>query len=92
MPNFKLIHQAMIPIMGSWIDAAHFGIMLFLLSLGGAVLLFAPKPWRFRPWVQMASFILFIAILHRCLCAVRGRFTALRPSAARKSQPLETCA
>jgi len=79
IPLFKTIQRPLLPIAGSWVDAAPFAIFFVLLS-AAPFLLRLPRPWRTiaRRSVQTLSAYIFILFLHRCLCMLRGWVFALK--------------
>lgn len=75
--RWKFIERPLLPINNSYVDAFPFLILFFLLFLSG----FAMKSEyraKIRPFVQLAAFIFFIFVVHRCFCALRGWITALQ--------------
>ncbi|MGC9316829.1 MAG: 4Fe-4S binding protein [Armatimonadota bacterium] len=74
MPLWKIVKRPLIPIRESWQDAVPLVGLFVLLSLAvwGALRLRGRAQQRFRRGVQVASALLFIIFLHRCLCALRG--------------------
>jgi len=73
--NYKLIQETLIPILGSWVDAAHY-VVLFLFLLAAPAVLYligkrAGARWV-RRIVQLSSAVVFVWLIHRCLCAIRG--------------------
>lgn len=59
------------PIANTYLDAFVFLVFFALLFLAG-VALKNKGGIKLRPWVQTASFVFFIFIVHRCFCALRG--------------------
>ena len=59
------------PIGNTYLDAFVFLVFFILLFLAGIAL---KNKWgiRLRPFVQLAAFVFFIFIVHRCFCALRG--------------------
>lgn len=72
IPLFKIVQEPLLPIMGSWIDAAPFVIFFVILAAAAFLLV---RGWRvqlLRRLLQVLSAFFFIIFLHRCLCVVRG--------------------
>jgi len=77
--DYKLIKETLIPIMGSWVDAAHY-VALFAVLLAGPVIIYLFTRVRKAPRLvpvlrrvmQVISMVLFVWLIHRCLCALRG--------------------
>ena len=71
-PLFKIFQRPLISVAGSWVDA--FPLMLLFVFLFLAAL----SLWRFerrqlaRRLIQLASAFVFILLIHRCLCVIRG--------------------
>ena len=78
LPLFKIVREPLLPIMGSWVDAAPFVIFFVILAAAGFLLL---RGWRVQPLrriSQVLSAFVFIIFLHRCLCVLRGWVFGLR--------------
>ena len=69
--KWKLVERPILPIGNTYLDAFVFLVFFALLFLAG-VTLKNKKGIKLRPWVQAASFVFFIFIVHRCFCALRG--------------------
>lgn len=73
-PMFKIVQRPLLPVSGSWIDAAPFvGIMLLL----GAAAYFAyyykgQRREIARRLVQAGGAFFLVIFLHRCMCVLRG--------------------
>jgi len=79
IPLFKIVQRPLLPIAGSWVDAAPFLIFSVLFAV---ISFLIPRLPRRMLWIRhlsqlLASFI-FIIFLHRCLCVMRGWVFALK--------------
>jgi polyferredoxin len=74
IPFFKLVDRPLLPVAGSWVDAAPVVAMFFLLlaSAYGALRLRGRARQIARRTVQLIAAFVFIIFLHRCLCMLRG--------------------
>ena len=72
MPNFKLIQQALLPVLGSWVDATHMVALFVFMALAAVCLLRGLGGGWVRRAVQLGAFVVFVIAFHRCLCMVRG--------------------
>ena len=72
MPNFKLIQHALVPVLGSWIDAVHLVVLFVFMALAVVFLRCGFGGGKVRRLVQLAAFAVFVVTIHRCLCMLRG--------------------
>ncbi|MBC8473979.1 MAG: 4Fe-4S binding protein [Candidatus Omnitrophica bacterium] len=70
--KWKLVETPLIPIKGSWVDAAPFISLLVLFALSILIILRLKKRQALRHVVQSISLFIFAFTFHRCFCTVRG--------------------
>ena len=77
LPDFKLIQHALIPVMGSWVDAVYLMLLFTFMGLAGLLMLRGLGGTRVRRAVQIAVFVFAVVTFHRCLCMVRGTWNGV---------------
>lgn len=78
MPLFKIVQRPLVPVMGSWVDAAPFAIFFVLLATAPFFMGRGRRVQLWRRIYQVVSSFTFILFLHRCLCMIRGWVFALK--------------
>jgi ferredoxin-type protein NapH len=69
--NWKLVERPILPIGNTYLDAFVF-LAFFILLFFAGIALKSKRGIGLRPFVQLAAFVFFIFIVHRCFCALRG--------------------
>jgi len=69
--KWKLVERPILPIGNTYLDAFVFLVFFALLFCAG-IALKSKRGSRLRPFIQLAAFVFFIFIVHRCFCALRG--------------------
>jgi len=75
--KWKLVERPLLPIGNSYVDAFPFLVLFLLLFISGYALKSKSRN-KFRPFAQLAAFIFFIFVVHRCFCAMRGWLFAVQ--------------
>jgi polyferredoxin len=72
IPLLKIFRKPLISVQESWVDA--FPVLIFFVLFGASVIffLFLKKKWIARRSIQIIAFFIFVFLIHRCLCVVRG--------------------
>lgn len=81
MPLFKIVQRPILPVYGSWVDAAPFVIFFGILIAAHLARRYIRNPRRLkiaRRIIELLSAFVFIIFLHRCLCMLRGWIFALK--------------
>lgn len=78
IPLFKIVERPLLPISGSWVDAAPFVIFFVILAAAAALLQRSRHAQFWRRCCQALSAFVFVIFLHRCLCMLRSWIFALR--------------
>lgn len=78
IPLFKIVERPLMPISGSWVDAAPFVIFFALLAVAAVLLQRSRHTQIWRRLCQLLASFVFILFLHRCLCMLRSWIFALR--------------
>lgn len=78
LPDFKLIQHALIPVMGSWVDAVYLILLFVAMGLAGLLMLRGFGGTWVRRAVQVAVFVFAVVTFHRCLCMVRGAWQGMQ--------------
>src|SRR3989338_4682395 len=69
--QFKLITSPLIPIKGTWVDAAFFLAVFLLLSFSALSLYYTRKSERPRILIRSGATVVFVFLVFFCVCLLR---------------------
>jgi len=78
VPLFKIVQRPLLPVSGSWVDAAPFVIFFVIFAVCPLLLRLPRRAQWARRGSQFLCAFLFVIFLHRCLCVLRGWVFALK--------------